>query len=43
MGEEALLQSRGVSVEVLQNEECLALMGDFIAAQPTLWNEDIGS
>lgn len=42
MGEEALLRSRGVSVEVLQDEECLALMGDFIAAQPTLWNEDIG-
>ena len=43
MGEEDLLRRRGVSVEVLQNDECITLMRDFIAAQPTLWNEDIGS
>jgi len=43
MGEEALLRSRGVSVEVIQDAECIALMRDFIAAQPTLWNEDIGT
>lgn len=42
MGEEALLRSRGVSVEVLQDATCLALMRDFIAQQPQLWNEDIG-
>lgn len=42
MGEEALLRSRGVSVEVLQDATCLALMRDFIARQPQLWNEDIG-
>lgn len=42
MGEEALLRSRGVQVEVLQNAECIALMRDFIAARPELWNEDIG-
>lgn len=42
MGEEDLLRSRGVQVEVLQDETCIRLMRDFIAAKPTLWNEDIG-
>ncbi len=42
MGEEELLRSRGVSVEVLQDESCITLMRDFIAARPDLWNEDIG-
>lgn len=41
-GEEALLRSRGVEVTVLQDEACIALMRDFIAARPQLWNEDIG-
>ncbi len=43
MGEEALLKGRGVEVVVLQNEECIALMRNFIAAKPQLWNEDIGT
>jgi cytosine deaminase len=42
MGEEDLLRSRGVQVEVHQEETCIALMRDFIAARPELWNEDIG-
>ena len=42
MGEEELLRSRGVIVEVLQDPACIALMRDFIAAEPSLWNEDIG-
>lgn len=42
MGEEELLRSRGVTVEVLQNERCIELMRQFIAKNPTLWNEDIG-
>ena len=41
-GEEELLRSRGVSVEVLQNEECVRLMREFIERNPGLWNEDIG-
>ena len=41
-GEEELLRSRGVTVEVLQDERCIALMTRFIAAQPGLWAEDIG-
>lgn len=42
MGEEALLRSRGVEVEVLQDAECVKLMRDFIANSPELWSEDIG-
>jgi cytosine deaminase len=42
MGEEALLRSRGVQVEVLQDVTCVALMRAFIKANPVLWNEDIG-
>lgn len=42
MGEEELLRSRGVTVEVLQDESCITLMRDFIATRPELWNEDIG-
>jgi cytosine deaminase len=42
MGEEALLKSRGVEVIVVQDERCIALMRNFIANKPQLWNEDIG-
>ena len=42
MGEETLLRSRGVTVEVLQDVECVSLMTAFIQANPGLWNEDIG-
>ncbi len=41
-GEEELLRSRGVTVEVLQDPTCGALMSEFIRAHPNLWNEDIG-
>ena len=41
-GEEALLRSRGVAVEVRQDAACIALMEAFIAERPGLWNEDIG-
>jgi creatinine deaminase len=42
MGAEEYLRSQGVRVDVLQNEECIQLMRDFIAKNPALWNEDIG-
>jgi len=42
MGEEEWLASRGVAVEVLQNETCIRMMTDFIAERPELWHEDIG-
>src|SRR6478609_408874 len=41
-GAEDLLRARGVDVVVLDSDECVAMMTDFIAAQPSLWNEDIG-
>jgi cytosine deaminase len=43
MGEETLLRSRGVELDILQDEDCIALMRGFIAARPDLWNEDIGA
>jgi creatinine deaminase len=42
LGEEEWLRSRGVRVDVLQDERCIRLMTAFIKAQPQLWNEDIG-
>jgi creatinine deaminase len=42
IGEEQLLSSRGVSVEVVQNQECIELMQNFIRDNSALWNEDIG-
>jgi len=42
LGEETLLQDRGVDIQVLQNMECIALMKNFIKEHPELWNEDIG-
>ena len=41
-GPEELLTARGVEVTISNNEECMQLMRDFIAAKPELWNEDIG-
>jgi len=42
VGEEALLRSRGVVIDVLQDQRCIELMGKFIRSNPVLWNEDIG-
>jgi creatinine deaminase len=42
MGEEELLRSRGVSVDVVQDQACIEMMKSFIAERPELWNEDIG-
>ena len=42
MGEEELLRSRGVFLEVMQSDECIRLMEEFIRKNPKLWNEDIG-
>jgi len=42
MGEEDLLRSRGVRVEVVQDERCVRIMREFIAQHPQLWDEDIG-
>jgi cytosine/creatinine deaminase len=42
MGEEELLRSRGVKVDVLQDAHCIEMMRRFIREKPELWNEDIG-
>ena len=42
MGEEQLLRSRGVEVEVIQDESCVQMMKTFITQKPEIWNEDIG-
>ena len=41
-GPEDYVRSRGVQVEIVDDAECRRLMQEFIAANPDLWNEDIG-
>jgi creatinine deaminase len=41
-GPEDYVRSRGVELVILNLEECISLMDEFIAAHPELWNEDIG-
>ena len=36
------LTENGVEVVVLDDATCVAMMTDFITANPSLWNEDIG-
>lgn len=36
------LREQGVVVIDLDDQECVSLMREFIAARPELWNEDIG-
>jgi cytosine deaminase len=42
MGAEELFRQKGVSVVVLDDAECIRMMGDFIRTHADLWNEDIG-
>ena len=41
-GPEAHLRARGVELVIADDERCVRLMREFIAARPELWNEDIG-
>lgn len=41
-GPESYVRSRGVELTIVDDDECVALMRDFIQANPRLWNEDIG-
>ncbi len=41
-GPEDYVRSRGVQLEIVQDETCIDLMRQFIAQHPQLWNEDIG-
>ena len=36
------LRSLGVKVIDLDSQECVSLLGDYIRANPAVWNEDIG-
>jgi creatinine deaminase len=42
-GPEEYVRSRGVELEILNLDECVNLMENFIATHPELWNEDIGT
>jgi cytosine deaminase len=42
MGSEDLLRSRGVEVVLADDQRCVTMMETFIAANPELWDEDIG-
>lgn len=42
LGEEELLRSRGVQLQVLDDARCVELMADFMRTRPALWHEDIG-
>jgi cytosine deaminase len=41
-GPEDYVRSRGVTLEIVDDAECIELMRRFIAERPELWNEDIG-
>ena len=41
-GPEEHLRARGVELEIVDNDECVRLMSDFIRDNEGLWNEDIG-
>ena len=41
-GPEEYVRSRGVELTIVDDDECVRLMREFITARPELWNEDIG-
>ena len=41
-GAEDSLRAAGVTVEIMQDAECIQIMREFVEAHPALWNEDIG-
>src|SRR5579862_375679 len=42
LGAEDYMRSQGIQVDVVQDQECIQMMTDFIRTNPALWNEDIG-
>ena len=42
LGAEDYMRTNAIQVEVLQDEDCIQLMAEFIRTHPQLWNEDIG-
>jgi cytosine deaminase len=41
-GPEEYLRSRGIELTILNDQECIKLMTNFISTNPNLWHEDIG-
>ena len=41
-GPEEYVRSRGVDLQIVDDERCVAMMQRFIRERPDLWNEDIG-
>ena len=41
-GPEEYVRFRGVSIEIVENPECVRLMEEFMRSKPNLWNKDIG-
>ena len=41
-GSENYLRSRGVELVILDDQDCIDLMAEFIKTKPELWDEDIG-
>src|SRR5689334_5765577 len=41
-GPEEYVRSQGAEITILQDQTCIRMMREFIAAHPELWNEDIG-
>jgi cytosine deaminase len=41
-GEEEMLASRGVTLDILEDNYCIEMMERFIWENPKLWDEDIG-
>jgi cytosine/creatinine deaminase len=42
LGAEEYMRANGIVVDVLQDQECIELMQEFVRSNPRLWNEDIG-
>jgi len=42
MGEEALLKSKGVEIEMIDSNECKQMMNEFMLEKSELWHEDLG-
>ena len=41
-GPEDYLRSRGIELVILDDQDCIDIMTEFIKTRPELWNEDIG-
>ena len=42
LGAEEYMRGNGIRADVVQDPACIALMTEFVRANPRLWNEDIG-